>query len=309
MGNIKTWTMENHLPSTSPTETNSLFYAMDVVRYMRFRSSFSIKYCHQGSIRYLVENQAVDVPAGSFFIVNDGTELECLPCQPGTEAVAVFFSKDLLRDVQRTIGEDEKTLLDAPRFQTGELRFFEHVYQKPAALYAQLNDILRHFTASPGNLHDCPPDLFFSLAENLFGFQRQTHCQINAIKARSTPTKQELYRRVLAARSFMFDQWDAPLNLQEVARHACLSPYHFHRSFMQAFGETPMGWFKKMKLERAKALLASGSHGVTEVAQCCGFSDLASFSKAFKKSLGDCPSRFAGARRGISPLLKQPIHC
>lgn len=143
MGKINTWTMENHPPATASVETNGFFYAADVVRYKKFRSSFSIKYCHRGTIQYVMGNQAVDVPAGSFFIVNDGTELECLPCQPGTEALMVFFTKDLLLDVLEVIGNDEYKLLDNAGPPMGSLGFFEHVYCQVNPLKGQLTALLK----------------------------------------------------------------------------------------------------------------------------------------------------------------------
>lgn len=141
-------------------------------------------------------------------------------------------------------------------------------------------------------LENSPPSLQ-SIEKNSLSFdQRTTRQQINAINARSSSTKEELYRRVLVAHSFMHDQWDAPLTLHEVARYACLSPYHFHRTFREIFGESPMLWFRKLKLEKAKDLLAQ--YSVTEAALRCGYGDLVSFSKAFKRHWGVCPSTWVG---------------
>src|SRR5690606_37753328 len=117
---------------------------------------------------------------------------------------------------------------------------------------------------------------------------------IDKIKAGRPSTRQELYRRLLAARAFMYDHWDASLTLEEVAREACLSPYHFHRSFHEAFGAAPMQWFKKIKMEKAKMLLAAGGHSVSEAALCSGFADVAGFSKAFKRECGVSPSQALG---------------
>ena len=102
--------------------------------------------------------------------------------------------------------------------------------------------------------------------------------------------RQELFRRVLIGKEYMLDQWDAKLGLPQIARHACLSPYHFHRTFREVYGPPPMKWFRKLKFEKAKELLRGGAMTVTEVALQCGFSDVFTFSKAFKREWGMNPS-------------------
>lgn len=177
------------------------------------------------------------------------------------------------------------------------LDFFECVYAQPSGtLPLQLKSLLGQVVALSGHdRRDCPPELFFELAENLLIFQQHTRRQVNAIRANNLATRQELYLRMLAAQAFMLDQWDAPLHLNDVARHVLLSPYHFHRTFRAAFGEAPMHWFRQVKLEKAKDLLRH--HSASEVAQRCGYADLMTFSKAFKRQWGYCPSGAANGNR------------
>ncbi|MCK6691249.1 MAG: helix-turn-helix domain-containing protein [Thermoanaerobaculia bacterium] len=292
MGRIICWTLENNAPALQPHETNCLLFADNVVRYLKFETTFSVRLCLTNSVTYLAGNQRIDMLPGSYFAMNEGVEMECLPTLPHTKAAVVFFTKALLGDVNRTLGNDEKMLLDDPAGGTPRLHFLEHLHRQPSKLSTQLQSIAHQMAASGRDDQSCPDHLFYTLAENLVRFDRQTRQQIDGIKARSASTKQELYRRVLAARAFMFDQWEDPLSLDEVARYACLSPYHFHRSFREAFGESPMRWFKKLKLERARALLATES--VSATALRCGFADVFSFSKAFKRAWGVAPSVFAG---------------
>ncbi|MBL7794709.1 MAG: helix-turn-helix transcriptional regulator [Saprospiraceae bacterium] len=292
MGKIIYWTLENASPALQPIETNSLFYAENVVRYLKFTSAAAVRFCLSNSVTYILGNQFVKINSGSYFTVNNGTELECLPTPPGTKAVMAFFTTQLLADVNRTLSGNDKLLLNAPEAGAGSLHFFEHLHRQPSRLSTQLQRIAHQMAASGKDNPTCSHDLFFSLAENLLMDQRQTRQQINSINARSFSTKEELYRRVLAAHSFMHDQWDAPLTLHEVARYACLSPYHFHRTFREIFGESPMLWFRKLKLEKAKALLAQ--YNITEAALRCGYGDLVSFSKAFKRHWGVCPSDWTG---------------
>ncbi|HKJ18270.1 MAG TPA: AraC family transcriptional regulator [Xanthomonadales bacterium] len=85
----------------------------------------------------------------------------------------------------------------------------------------------------------------------------------------------------------------SPLKLDDVARAACLSPFHFHRVFRNVLGETLNDFVKRIRLERALQLMSHApSRSLTEIALDCGFSTSSDFSRSFKKRFGVPPSVF-----------------
>ena len=100
-----------------------------------------------------------------------------------------------------------------------------------------------------------------------------------------------------------------PVSLPDVAAHAKLSPYHFLRVYKQAYGETPHEFLTRLRIERAKTLLARGSHNVTEACFEVGFSSLGSFSALFARHVGLSPSEYRRyARSTISvPDTVRPL--
>lgn len=91
MSKIITWSTPKYSESGIAHETDSLYYADDVIRYWKFRSPFSIKFCLGDVLLYIVGNQPMTVPPGGFYIANDGLEMECLPNNPGVRALIVFL--------------------------------------------------------------------------------------------------------------------------------------------------------------------------------------------------------------------------
>ncbi|MCE9577873.1 MAG: helix-turn-helix domain-containing protein [Deltaproteobacteria bacterium] len=84
-----------------------------------------------------------------------------------------------------------------------------------------------------------------------------------------------------------------PLPLEEVARVACFSPYHFHRIFRALVGETLHAFVKRVRLERALFLISHGEGtSLTDVALRCGFASSSDFSRAFRAHYGMPPSVF-----------------
>lgn len=86
------------------------------------------------------------------------------------------------------------------------------------------------------------------------------------------------------------------LKLDEVARAAGLSPFHFHRVFQAMMDETPADFVKRVRLERAMAMmwLSPGRRrlSLTRVAMACGFSSSSDFSRCFKQRYGASPREF-----------------
>ncbi|WP_157678090.1 helix-turn-helix transcriptional regulator [Oleiphilus messinensis] len=81
------------------------------------------------------------------------------------------------------------------------------------------------------------------------------------------------------------------LELNAIAREACLSPYHFHKIFKLITGETPGEYVRRLRLEKAINIL--GAHpekSITEVSAYSGFSSSQNFAKALKKEFGISPS-------------------
>jgi AraC-like DNA-binding protein len=102
----------------------------------------------------------------------------------------------------------------------------------------------------------------------------------------------QTYRDLREARDFMRFAYGRPVSLTDVAAQANLSPYHFLRVHKQVYGETPHEFLTRLRIERAKTLLASGSHNVTEACFEVGFSSLGSFSALFANRVGLSPSEY-----------------
>jgi transcriptional regulator GlxA family with amidase domain len=113
----------------------------------------------------------------------------------------------------------------------------------------------------------------------------------------------DVFRPLSLALDYLQEHQAEPLSLTELARQAALSRYHFLRLFRQAFGATPHQYLIRVRVERAKALLAAGRGSVTEVCFEVGFSSLGSFSALFTQRVGSPPSEW---RRRIWQVAQPP---
>jgi AraC-like DNA-binding protein len=102
----------------------------------------------------------------------------------------------------------------------------------------------------------------------------------------------QTYKSLADARDFMRHAYQRPIKLPDVSAQANLSPYHFLRVYKQTFQETPHEFLTRLRIEKAKTLLARGSHNVTEACFEVGFSSLGSFSALFAHRVGLSPSEY-----------------
>ena len=105
-----------------------------------------------------------------------------------------------------------------------------------------------------------------------------------SLKSRS----EEEFRRLHVAREMLADVNHAHLSINDAAREASLSTFHFIRRFRAVFGETPHQFRIRERLTVARALLARG-HSVTDVCMNVGFSSVGSFSTLFSRTVGLSP--------------------
>jgi AraC-like DNA-binding protein len=90
----------------------------------------------------------------------------------------------------------------------------------------------------------------------------------------------------------MDERYSEPLTIEEIARAAHLSTYHFIRAFRRAFGCTPGRYLRERRLTRARQLLATSDLPVTEVCFAVGFESLGSFCTLFRRSEGQTAAAF-----------------
>ena len=109
----------------------------------------------------------------------------------------------------------------------------------------------------------------------------------------------DAFLRLCRAREMLRVVADRPLTIDEVAREAAMSPFHFIRQFSALFGDTPHQFRIEARLDRAKRLLARGQHSVTDVCMEVGFSSLGSFSDLFSRRVGMPPSAYRRRARSM----------
>jgi AraC family transcriptional regulator len=99
---------------------------------------------------------------------------------------------------------------------------------------------------------------------------------------------------------------DEALPLEELAKVACFSPFHFHRLFRAMVGESVKEYVRRLRLERAAFRLTSSGRSVVTIAFDAGYDTHESFTRAFRQMFGVSPSDYRKRGHGkISPAVSE----
>lgn len=100
------------------------------------------------------------------------------------------------------------------------------------------------------------------------------------------------FARLTRARDYLGSCYRSRVTLEDAAREACLSPFHFNRVFARTFGETPHEFVTRRRIDDAKKLLLAGNQSVTDICFDLGYESLGSFSSKFRLLTGLSPAAF-----------------
>jgi len=110
--------------------------------------------------------------------------------------------------------------------------------------------------------------------------------------------REEYISRINRVQDHIESNISEEFSLSELSQIANFSPFHFHRIFSAMTGETLFQFIQRIRLEKAAFLLVADQRAeITQIALECGFSNQASFAKAFKAYFGITASGYR--REGI----------
>jgi AraC-like DNA-binding protein len=263
----------------------------------RYRTTLCVKSVTRGSAVYRTRQGRYLIEDGCFLVLNDGQEYSLeIAAGSFTETLCPFFQPGFLGHVARILESDPARELDDPEPAGDDPGFYERLYPDEGPVAARLRALaagLRSPEASGAWLEDH----LYGLAGDLVGLRSRVRREVAAFPGSRPSTREELYRRLHRARDYLDSCFAEKLTVEQVARAACLSPYHFHRTFKRAFGETPMRWLQARRLRAAARLLARTDRPVTAVCLDVGFDSLGTFSWLFRKRFGLAPSDFRALHR------------
>ena len=92
------------------------------------------------------------------------------------------------------------------------------------------------------------------------------------------------------------------ITIDDMARTAMFSKFHFTRIFQRVTGISPGRFLSALRLQEAKRLLLTSSMTVADISHVVGYNSIGTFSSRFRASVGVSPTEYRQYRGYVAPL-------
>lgn len=121
-------------------------------------------------------------------------------------------------------------------------------------------------------------------------------CGENATALHALAMKTTNLSRIDKALQQIHNGFETPMDVDQLAALVNMSTSAFHRAFKEVTSSSPIQYLKKVRLNKAKTLLAENGLRAGEAARMVGYESDSQFSREFKRYFGESPSQVAAAR-------------
>lgn len=250
--------------------------------YAEWHEVFSISYVRKGAFGYRTRGRAVEMVAGSVLVGHTGEEYLCTHDHHvcGDECLAFRLSPELTE-----------------QFAGGAAQR-RHSHLPPLPEMMVLGELAQGAAEGRSDIGLDEAGLLFAarFAELAAG---TAPAPLRASAADS--------RRAVRAALFLDEYSHRDIRLEDMAREAGMSLWHFLRTFAKVLGVTPHQYLLRSRLRHAARLLADEERSVTDIAYDVGFADLSNFVRTFRRAAGVSPRGFRKLAKGERNFLQESL--
>jgi AraC-like DNA-binding protein len=132
--------------------------------------------------------------------------------------------------------------------------------------------------------------------ENAVGYEEFLLAKIWEIQSLVRMQSETSYLRgdyVKRALSIIENEFHTGISVSDIAKRLHLNRSYFTKMFTEAMNRSPGNYLHEMRLNTAANLIRSKNYSAATVALSVGFSDVSSFSRAFKAHFGISPGEYS----------------
>ena len=238
---------------------------------------YEVYYLLGGSVEYWVDGRIIRMEPGDILLINPQELHRPLLTQENRvyERIVLWINKAYLEQLS---GE-----LSQCFGQSLPNRICPADVERPA-LRTRMHELVREYYGREFGSNICAQGLFLQLMVQLNRLALRTE-KID----RDEVQMSDLVRKAL---SYIHENISTPLSLEGIAGELFVSKYHLAHAFSREVGVSLYRYIMLRRLLFARQMLLTGQ-SAGQVSLNCGFSDYASFYRAFKAEYGISPRQYA----------------
>ena len=248
-------------------------------------NGYSIKYACNGHESYWIRGKKLHLAPGEALFINHSLSAT-------NRSQNDYLSKGLCL----FYSEQEMKRLCSSLFSAGAVSYesleklSELKIVRTSDICLSLASLFRNYNGPKSNLRQ---DLIHLLWTDFLKGIDPSIIEISSrLRSMAPSTRQSLIRKFQLEDQFMSENLSQNLQLEDIATHIGMSPFHFQRQYKKATGFSPSRKLVKYRMEKAKELIMAGNLRIVEIATFLAYNDLPTFSKAFKREFGLSPMQW-----------------
>jgi|GEM_PF-3035484 transcriptional regulator, araC family len=180
--------------------------------------------------------------------------------------------------------------------------------ENDSPFYSELNSLPEFYPIINGNVYSRIFEEIFRLSVNaddgaddyllsaklleLFHYLLTDAARNKNCSAMRTPNENGSIQNAI---KYMKEHYEHKITLKTLGDLTGYTPNYFRNVFTQIAGMSPQKFLERIRLDRAKYLLAQNETTIAQIAYVCGFSSQAHFSMIFKRATQLTPKEFRAA--------------
>lgn len=251
--------------------------------------NFSAKYVVSGDEKYSLNNRKIVVKEGEYVLGNKNIDSSVLIDNSfPVKGICIDIAKELLVEIINYNYENSNPFKVFLFEQEWMVQKFNCNTTKLGYTLMQLSN---EFENLNNGITQINKELFYTIAEGIVKDQSILFERFSNLKSLKPETNGRLFNFVYDAKNYMDNHFLEKISIEDMAREAKLSEYHFIRLFKTVFNTTPYKYIVKKRLEFAIVLLHN-QYSISDISVELGYVDVPAFSNAFKLQFGISPKLY-----------------
>lgn len=283
ISSFETKMREDHELSQSVDKTSLRFWLNDLATpfNLHWHTTIELVVPIEGTYTVIADNVTYELEEGDIMIIPSGTLHSIPPAKKGCRFIYLF-------EMEPFVGFQNypyiRSLLTDPIVITADT----HPELYPTAISLVMEAAKEYWDKEKAYKELTVYAVMMKLLAEYGNYRRNFNDSVD----RTSSTPHELTMRLNRVYQYISEHMSENIQLEDAAKVANYSIYHFSRIFKESTGQTFSDYLRHLRIRAAQQLLQQMDAQIIWIAHECGFSSISTFNRTFRNVTGSTPSEY-----------------